>query len=54
MALDTDEQKKQFAEDPKAYLEHRKAMETKINASFRHNIADHPSQKMARDVSGFK
>ncbi|CVL03471.1 related to steroid monooxygenase [Fusarium proliferatum] len=45
----TDEQKKQFAEDPKAYLEHRKEMETKINTSFRNNIADHPNQKMARE-----
>ncbi|KAF5648969.1 sterigmatocystin biosynthesis monooxygenase stcW [Fusarium sp. NRRL 52700] len=47
--LYTDEQKKLFAEDPKAYLEHRKAMETKINASFPHNIADHPNQKTARE-----
>lgn len=51
MALDTDEQKKQFAEDPKAYLEHRKEMETKINTSFKNNIADHPNQKMAREAS---
>ncbi|KAF5591075.1 steroid monooxygenase [Fusarium pseudoanthophilum] len=45
----TEEQKKKFAEDPKAYLEHRKEMETKINTSFRNNIADHPNQKMARE-----
>ncbi|KAG5762447.1 hypothetical protein H9Q72_009448 [Fusarium xylarioides] len=45
----TDEQKKKFAEDPKAYLEHRKEMETKINTSFRNNIAEHPNQKMTRE-----
>ncbi|KAF9876803.1 hypothetical protein CkaCkLH20_05649 [Colletotrichum karsti] len=45
----TEEQKNQFSQDPVAYLAHRKAIETKINASFPHNIASHPAQKMARE-----
>lgn len=48
--LDTEEQKNHFASDPAAYLSHRKAIETKINESFRNNIADHPNQKLAREV----
>ncbi|KAM5372510.1 hypothetical protein ACJZ2D_007548 [Fusarium nematophilum] len=45
----TEEQKETFAKDPKVYLLHRKAIETKINESFRNNIADHPNQKLARE-----
>ncbi|KAH6677853.1 hypothetical protein F5X68DRAFT_173604 [Plectosphaerella plurivora] len=44
----TEEQKQFFAQNPEAYLEHRKAIERKINTSFPHNIADHPNQKAAR------
>lgn len=48
--IDTEEQKKQFADDPAFYLSQRKAIEAKINASFRANIADHPFQKLTREV----
>jgi hypothetical protein len=47
---DSDEQKKRFREDPKYYLEFRKAMENKINSSFRHNLKDHVWQKLGREV----
>ncbi|KAH6970672.1 hypothetical protein BKA56DRAFT_636290 [Ilyonectria sp. MPI-CAGE-AT-0026] len=46
----TEEQKKQFADDPAFYLSQRKAIEAKINASFRANIADHPFQKLTREA----
>ncbi|KAF7554065.1 hypothetical protein G7Z17_g3176 [Cylindrodendrum hubeiense] len=45
----TEEQKKQFKDDPAFYLSQRKAIETKINASFRANIANHPLQKTTRE-----
>jgi hypothetical protein len=48
--VDTDEQKQFFASNPAAYLEHRKALETKINSSFRGNIAAHQVQKFTREV----
>lgn len=47
---DTDEQKQFFASNPAAYLEHRKALESKINSSFRGNIAGHQIQKLTREV----
>ncbi|UPL03006.1 hypothetical protein LCI18_013940 [Fusarium solani-melongenae] len=45
----TEEQKHSFAKDPQAYLAHRKEIETKINTSFRNNIANHPHQKLGRE-----
>ncbi|KXJ85363.1 hypothetical protein Micbo1qcDRAFT_237511 [Microdochium bolleyi] len=46
----TDEQKQKFANDEAGYLAHRKAMETKINSSFRANIAAHKFQQIGREV----
>ncbi|KAI8671929.1 putative sterigmatocystin biosynthesis monooxygenase stcW [Fusarium sp. Ph1] len=45
----TEEQKDAFAKNPEAYLAHRKEIETKINTSFRNNIANHPHQKLGRE-----
>ncbi|KAH6871813.1 hypothetical protein B0T10DRAFT_416912 [Thelonectria olida] len=46
----TEEQKRQFKDDPAFYLNQRKAIENKINSSFRANIADHPLQKLTREA----
>jgi hypothetical protein len=48
---DTEEQKQRFRDDPKYYLEFRKAIENKINGSFRGNIKDHLFQKKGREVN---
>lgn len=50
VTIDTEEQKQRFRDDPKHYLEFRKAIENKINGSFRGNIKDHVFQKMGREV----
>ncbi|KAL5317709.1 hypothetical protein ACEPPN_014807 [Leptodophora sp. 'Broadleaf-Isolate-01'] len=46
----TEEQKQRFRDDPKYYLEFRKAIENKINASFRGNIKDHIFQQKGREA----
>ncbi|PVH71104.1 FAD/NAD(P)-binding domain-containing protein [Cadophora sp. DSE1049] len=46
----TEEQKKRFRDDPKHYLEFRKAIENKINGSFRGNVKDHIFQQKGREM----
>ncbi|KAH8684370.1 hypothetical protein BGZ60DRAFT_367323 [Tricladium varicosporioides] len=46
----TEEQKQKFRDDPKHYLEFRKAIENKINGSFRAMLKDHPFQKIGREM----
>ncbi|CAI6095964.1 unnamed protein product [Clonostachys chloroleuca] len=48
----TPKQKKDFADDYDAYLQLRKALETKINTSFKNNLTKHPNQKAARQFVG--
>ena len=47
---DTEEQKQRFKDDPNYYLEFRKAIENKINGSFRGNLKDHIFQQKGREV----
>lgn len=48
--IDTDEQKKLFAEDPKHSLKYRKMIESELNQRFKFIVQGTPEQKAALEV----
>lgn len=51
--VDTDEQKKLFAEDPKHSLKYRKMIESELNQRFKFIVQGTPEQKAALEVVPF-